>query len=150
MEILENIILFLAILLTIVWISNIRQSAKLSEKRSHSKITATFLFIISFFITLIFHLSTFNFLWMFPVSIMIGLMSHKFPFIIISFPAIYLERLIYIGIDHNKMTQLKFDRQDALELMKIENIPEEEALSRVKARREKEQKEIDKDKTEMR
>ena len=87
---------------------------------------------------------------MFPVSIVIGLINHKFPFIIISFPAIYLEKLIYIGIDHNEMTQLKFDRQDAFELMRKENITKEEALRRVKRLREKEQKEIDKVKAEMR
>lgn len=136
MEIVNIIIIFFASLLTIIWFYGIRRYAKLGNRASQANINSTFLFIISLLVVFIFNISPLHLLWMFPASAIIGLLYLNFPFILVNIPATYLERLAYLGLDHNKIRDLKFEVEDVIELMTKEKLTKEEAIKRVKNRRD--------------
>lgn len=132
MTTLEIIILVIVVLFALTWLYGIRYKMQTADRAAPNTINTTFLIFVSILIVLIFDISAYHLLWMIPASVIIGLLSLMFPFSLISFLSIPLEKIAYIGLDWNKIKKLQDDIQEVIKLMKDEKLTKEEAIKRVK------------------
>lgn len=131
MEIINTIIVFLSILLTMLWSASIRKKAKLGERAHQGNINSTFLFFISLLVVLIFGLSPLHLLWLFPVSALVGQFYEIFPLFLICFPALYFEKLLYIGINVRERYEMKRDTDEILNSVGEKKITKEEGFQKL-------------------
>lgn len=103
MEILCYVIYGIGLIVTISWLFNIRHNTKTGQGVGGGIVNTTILFIISLVLIPLLKLSPFHLFWLFPVSMMLGLilsrLSHYFPFSLLSYPGHAFWRLICMGLN---------------------------------------------------
>jgi hypothetical protein len=129
------IIITVASLFTLIWLYAIRYNMQRANRASQSSINSTSLHIVCILIVVIFKISALHLLWMFPVSVIIGLLYLTLPFSLISILAIPLEKLLYIGLDRNEIKKQNDDVREVIRLMKMEKMTREDAMKIVKGKR---------------
>lgn len=132
---LNIIIVAAACLFTLSWLYGIRYKMQMADRASQSTINTTFLYIVSIILVLIFSFSPLHLLWLFPLAVVLGLLSLTFPFSILSILTIPLEKLVYIGLDWNEIKTLQADVQEVVRLMKTEKMTRDEAMKIIKDKR---------------
>jgi len=100
MSVFEIILFIVAILISIGWGYGVRTYVHSGQGVSHGTANTTMLFVISIIVVLIAALSPYHLLWMFPLSWLIGTLSHLvFPFSLLSIPGHLFVSLCCIGLD---------------------------------------------------
>ncbi len=137
METINTVIIIVACLFTLSWLYGIRYKMQMADRASQSTINSTFLYIVSIILVLIVGFSPLHLLWMFPLAVVISLLSLTFPFSLISILSIPIEKLAYIGLDWDKIQTLQDDVKEVIRLMKMEKMTREDAMKIVKEKRSK-------------
>jgi hypothetical protein len=140
-----NIILIvLSILIIIISFLKIRNAAKYGERAPQSNINTTFLILISILLVLVFNIPFPHVIWMLIASIIVGHLSKIFPFILISIPAAYLiERIAYIGLNHQKILETKYEIEDTLKDIAAGKLTQEEATKKLLEKAKKKNQNIE-------
>lgn len=102
MSIIEIIILIAASIFTFVWILGIRRFIVSGQGITRQTINTAMLFIVSIALVFILRFSSFNLLWMFPLSWVLGTFSLAFPFSLLWIFGRYFALIFVIGLSQNK------------------------------------------------
>jgi hypothetical protein len=98
MEIVELTIYVIAIFLALAWAFGIRTYTKRGTGTTMATVNTTMLFFISLIMLPILELSALHFLWIYPVSVVIGMLSLSPPFSILSYPGRIFASIVCIGL----------------------------------------------------
>jgi hypothetical protein len=112
MEIVEWAVLIGASLITLFWGIGLRSYATRSGQVSQRSANVMVLFTVSIVLVLCTELSNLHLLWMFPISILLGLLALSSPYLLIPILGKFLARLWSIGLNRENIHQNNkiFDR----------------------------------------
>ena len=104
MEYFEILVYAVCMILTLIWLLGIRLHTKTREGVAQGTVNITMLFIVSLTLVPLLYLSPFHLIWMFPLAVVVGMLSNHFPFSLLSIPGYMLWRITCIGIDTSDVT----------------------------------------------
>ena len=131
MEIVGYIVYGIGIVLAGSWLYGIRKLTNSGLGVQMATVNTTMLFIVSLVLMPILKLSPFHLLWMYPASIVIGMLTLAFPFSLLSIPCQYVAWVACIGLNHEKVAIRKEQIHKIQELMITENISAEDAKKQI-------------------
>lgn len=105
MTILGYIVYGIGVLVTLSWLGGIRLHTIKGEGVSGGTVNVTVLFVVSLVIVPIFQFSPLHLLWMFPISVLFGILLAESE--ILSLPGYYLWKVMCLGIDTSNMVRWK-------------------------------------------
>ncbi len=109
MKILGYVIYGVGVLLTLIWLAGVRTNTKSGIGVAAGTVNIVVLFIVSLILVSVLRVSPFHLIWLFSVSVLIGLLSsrlfHTRLISIFSIPGYFLWRLVCFGIDTSNMTK---------------------------------------------
>lgn len=98
MNIVEILILLMAIIITLSWIYGIRTFVSSGKGITRQTVNTVMLFAFSIILIFLYKASFFHLFWMFPLSWLIGILSLAFPISLLWIPGSVFARIITIGI----------------------------------------------------
>lgn len=112
----------------ITWIIGIRTYTVRGSPPTRQTVNTAMLFVVSLVLAPSLSLSPLHLLWMFAVSLVIGMLSLAFPFSLLSLPGQWFFVLACVGIDHNLALR------NQARLVKLREVATEEGVSPERAR----------------
>ena len=110
------------ILLAIVWMLGLRTYTRDGRGIQMTTVNITMLFIISLVLISVLHISPLNLLWMYPVSIALGMLSLVFPFSLLSLPGHVIYFIACIGLSKNEIDRNKERIRRGVELVQRDGL----------------------------
>lgn len=101
MQFLAIVLWIVGAIVTISWAYGVRLYVRSGRGVSQQTVNQTMLFALSLLVVLIFGLSPFHLLWMFPVGSILGTLSLTFPFSVLSIPGRIFRAICCIGLARN-------------------------------------------------
>ena len=98
MQFLAIIVRIVGAIVTISWVYGVRSYVRSGRGVSQQTVNQTMFFALSLLVVLIFGLSPFHRLWMFPVGFILGTLSLAFPFSVLSVPGRIFGAIWCIGL----------------------------------------------------
>jgi hypothetical protein len=131
METIGYIIYGIAVVLAVIWLWGVRSYTRQGRGVAMQTVNITLLFIVSLVVVSVSGLSPFHLLWMYPASVVVGLLSLAFPFSLLSVPGHLVFWFACIGLNNDEVQRNKQRLERAVYLVKHEGLTVKEAKQRI-------------------
>jgi hypothetical protein len=114
------------------WGAEVRRHVRTGQGIQQGTVNTAMLFLLSVILVAVLRLSPFHLLWMFPVALLLGLLSLAFPFSLLSIPGRFYGNLWCIGLDQAEVQRNTRRVRRYEELLVLERLQPEEAKERLR------------------